>query len=175
MILAGDIGGTNTRIAVFDDGTNLRTIAQERFPSRDYPSLDAVVQRFRQLHGMPIVAACFGVAGPVKDGRCDATNLPWIVDAARGPGTDFLDVPPALAVAVYGVTIRARRGLYTPGTTNQGITILGDDGALFDTGAFAPRPPFRVTGLAAFGTLGEPVGPMTTGRGRLGRPRGTNV
>jgi glucokinase len=83
VILAGDIGGTKTRIAVFDDAQNLRTIAEERFPSGDYPSLDAVVQRFRQLHDLPVVAACFGVAGPVKDGRCEATNLPWIVEASR--------------------------------------------------------------------------------------------
>jgi glucokinase len=83
VILAGDIGGTNTRIAIFDDAVQLGTIAEERFPSGDYPSLDAVVQRFRQLHDLPVAAACFGVAGPVKDGRCEATNLPWIVDAAR--------------------------------------------------------------------------------------------
>jgi glucokinase len=83
VILAGDIGGTKTRIAVFDDAVNLRTLAEERFPSGDYRSLDAVLQRFRQLHDLPVIAACFGVAGPVKDGRCEATNLPWIVDAAQ--------------------------------------------------------------------------------------------
>jgi len=84
VILAGDIGGTNTRVAVFQDGDATFTpVVTERFPSSDYPSLDAIVQRFRQTHTMPIAAACFGVAGPVENGRCEATNLPWVVDAAR--------------------------------------------------------------------------------------------
>lgn len=90
MILAGDIGGTNTRLALFEpNGDALDPILVPRgfanesatFPSGDYPNLEAIVAKFRSIHSQPITHACFGIAGPVKHGRCQATNLPWVVDA----------------------------------------------------------------------------------------------
>ena len=82
MILAGDVGGTNVRLALFsaEGGTFLLREAA-KFPSRDVSSLDEIVARF--LGGRRVAtSAAFGVAGPVRKGRCEATNLPWIVDAA---------------------------------------------------------------------------------------------
>jgi glucokinase len=77
MILAGDIGGTNTRLAIFSRKENLLTVeVEEVFPSREYPNLDTIVN-----HPLEVTQACFGIAGPVKHGRCEATNLPWVVDA----------------------------------------------------------------------------------------------
>jgi glucokinase len=82
MILAGDIGGTNTRLALFEQhGQSLVSIVEETVPSRAHDNLEAIVSTFRAIHPQPITQACFGVAGPVKQGRCEATNLPWIVDA----------------------------------------------------------------------------------------------
>ena len=90
MILAGDIGGTNTRLALFQaHGDKLDPILVPRgsanesatFPSKDYPNLEAIVAKFRSTHPQPITHACFGIAGPVKHGRCEATNLAWVVDA----------------------------------------------------------------------------------------------
>jgi len=82
MILAGDVGGTNTRLAVFDDtGGRLAPAAEATFPSREHGSLEAVLQKFNAAHPLSIDRACFGVAGPVRNGRCDATNLAWVVDA----------------------------------------------------------------------------------------------
>ena len=83
MILAGDIGATNTRLALFahEDGP-LRCVAEETFRSQHYPNLDVIVQKFIASHDGTISAACFGVAGPVQHGRCETTNLAWVVDAA---------------------------------------------------------------------------------------------
>jgi glucokinase len=82
VILAGDVGGTKTELALFDAAdSQLRTVREARFSSRNFPSLEAVVRRFLQEQPGPAPAvACFGVAGPVVDGRCITTNLPWTLD-----------------------------------------------------------------------------------------------
>lgn len=81
MILAGDIGGTKTRLACFTrSGPRLTTVREHVFSSRQYPSFRLVLQDFLKLVAQPIEAACLGVAGPVDDGRCKTTNLPWIVE-----------------------------------------------------------------------------------------------
>ena len=53
---------------------------ERKFRSREVPGLEGPVETF--LAGRRVLAAGFGVAGPVRDGRCEATNLPWVVDAA---------------------------------------------------------------------------------------------
>lgn len=82
MILAGDIGGTNVRLALFEaDGATLRSVAEQRWRSRELGSFDDGVRAF--LAGQPrpaLRAACFGVAGAVIDGRCHTTNLPWVLE-----------------------------------------------------------------------------------------------
>jgi glucokinase len=84
MILGGDIGGTHTRLALFDDaGRRLPDRPERKYPSRDHATLDVIVRKFLDETGAHPSAACFGVAGPVKNGRCVATNLPWVVDAAE--------------------------------------------------------------------------------------------
>ena len=84
MILAGDIGGTKTDLAVFSPETDPRTpLAQAEFPSASYPSLEAMVRDFLARVQLPVERACFGVAGPVIDGRVKTTNLPWVIEAAK--------------------------------------------------------------------------------------------
>lgn len=81
MILAGDIGGTNVRLALFElVEDRLVEKRRERFPSASFPGLEAVAERFL-TRSEEVEAAGFGIAGPVRDGRSEATNLPWIVDA----------------------------------------------------------------------------------------------
>lgn len=78
-ILAGDIGGTHTRLAFFEKG---EMVGEERkFPSHEYQNLEEIVREF--LAGESIERACFGIAGTVRDGKCKTTNLPWVIDAAR--------------------------------------------------------------------------------------------
>jgi glucokinase len=82
MILAGDIGGTNTRLALFElNAGAIVSIAKATFTSNNYANLEEIVDKFRSTYPQHITQACFGVAGPVKHSRCDATNLPWVVDA----------------------------------------------------------------------------------------------
>lgn len=83
MILAGDIGGTRTRLAFFDKaGENLRLATDREYPSRDHKGLDEIVSAFlRDVPGKQVSAACFGVAGPVVNGRVATPNLAWLVDA----------------------------------------------------------------------------------------------
>ena len=82
IVLAGDVGGTKTNLALYDKrGSGLIPVRETSLQSRQFDSLEAAIQRF--LEGGPrqaIDAACLGVAGPVVEGRCVATNLPWIID-----------------------------------------------------------------------------------------------
>jgi glucokinase len=81
MILAGDIGGTKTNLALFEEAADDKFTQREgqTFPSNDYPGLEAVIVEFLRGREFPIEAAAFGVAGPVIDGVCRATQLPWVV------------------------------------------------------------------------------------------------
>ena len=82
MILAGDIGGTKTRLALFPPGPGRSDPVSERtYVSREYPGLEVIAREFVRASGVSIDRACFGVAGPVKDGRSSTTNLAWVVDA----------------------------------------------------------------------------------------------
>jgi glucokinase len=109
MILAGDIGGTHTRLAFFTvEGNRLISVSEETFPSRIHSGLAEIVKQFLSTHKLSCSIACFGIAGPVKNGRGETTNLPWIVDA--GLLTDELDIPTVLLIndleaTAYGVTI----------------------------------------------------------------------
>jgi glucokinase len=79
MILAGDVGGTHTRLALFEK-SDLKIYRD--FSSRNHAGLIEIVQAFLRSCGNPSIrCACLGVAGAVRDGRCRATNLPWIVDS----------------------------------------------------------------------------------------------
>lgn len=84
MILAGDIGGTHTRLALFTvEGERLTSVIEETFPSRAYSGLAEIVSQFMSAHKLSASSACFGIAGPVKHGRCETTNLPWVVEARQ--------------------------------------------------------------------------------------------
>ena len=109
MILAGDIGGTKTNLALYDWVTDrVEPVRLESFPSGDYQTLEEILVEFltppRKLSStassgseetssgsqasdqpaatLTLTAACFGIAGPIIDNRCQTTNLPWIVDGA---------------------------------------------------------------------------------------------
>ena len=90
MILAGDVGGTKVHLALYDFSSGkLHPIRDQKFPAHEFTSLDDVINKF--LAGddttppaprSEILAACFGVPGPVREGRLKLTNLPWILDCA---------------------------------------------------------------------------------------------
>jgi glucokinase len=84
MILAGDIGGTHARLAFFDvvDG-RFSLVSASIFPSREYSGLDEIVAKFVDTANLSPDTACFGIAGPVRNGRVEASNLPWIIESKR--------------------------------------------------------------------------------------------
>jgi len=91
MILAGDVGGTHARVALFAPG-RLQPAALEIYPSADHAGLPEIVTAFRTEHSDEVSAASFGVAGPVDDGRTEAVNLAWPVDARElAPATGLPD------------------------------------------------------------------------------------
>lgn len=84
MILAGDIGGTNSRLAFFDvSNGDFRLVSASVFPSRKYSGLDEIVSHFVDSSALRADAACFGIAGPVRNGRVETSNLPWTIEAKR--------------------------------------------------------------------------------------------
>jgi glucokinase len=84
MILAGDIGGTNARLAYFQpQNGHLRLISERIFPSREYKELGEIVSKFLEDSATRPEVACFGIAGPVHNGRVETSNLPWIVEQSR--------------------------------------------------------------------------------------------
>ncbi len=97
MILAGDVGGTKCNLALFSEkGGNLTLVFRQRFASKEFAQFERIVKEFSRqaaehLNGERIVAAGFGIAGPVINGRVRATNLPWIVETANL--IDVLSVP----------------------------------------------------------------------------------
>lgn len=81
MIIAGDIGGTKTVVALFEKSAKgLRQTRDATFASQDHGSLEEILNKF--LHGTKpqLAVGCFGVAGPVIDGKSKTTNLPWELD-----------------------------------------------------------------------------------------------
>jgi glucokinase len=113
VILAADIGGTKAVLAICDPATPALAIVRETiYHCADYPSLEAILDEFVPRgvrHGL--VAACFGVAGPVVDATAKITNLPWTIDAAALARR--LGVPVALLNDLQATALGA---LVLPGT-----------------------------------------------------------
>jgi glucokinase len=83
MLIAGDIGGTTTRLALVSAEAGAHTVlAEQEYPSGNYPGLQPIVQAFLETTGVTVTSACFDVAGPVVGGQAHLTNLPWHLDEA---------------------------------------------------------------------------------------------
>ena len=84
MILAGDIGGTNARLAYFQpQNGHLRLVSERVFPSREHSEFGEIVSQFVDESGTRPEVACFGIAGPVLNGRVETSNLPWVIEQSR--------------------------------------------------------------------------------------------
>lgn len=83
-LLAGDIGATKTKLALFDLHGDLREAKNvQTFQGEEYAGLADVLREYLKTANSKVTAASFGVAGPVVDGRVQLTNLKWVVDAAK--------------------------------------------------------------------------------------------
>jgi glucokinase len=83
LILAGDIGATKTNLGYFELNKGILKLKKvSSFPSRDYRDLKSILKEFMKDHHAVLQGACFGIAGPINQGFCKATNLPWVVNQA---------------------------------------------------------------------------------------------
>jgi glucokinase len=165
LVLAGDIGGTKTNLALFSiHGEKLRAETVRTFPSKRYSGLLPVLREFLSGDSQTIESACFGIAGPVVDGTVKTPNLPWVVDGgelSRALKLDPVRLLNDLEASAYGIftlendeffvlnegTMRrsGNKALIAAGT-GLGQAILHDDGRSFRPLAseaghadFAPR------------------------------------
>ena len=84
LVLAGDIGGTKTHLALFSfQNNNLKSEIQKTFSSQEYSGLEPVLEEFLAGGEYSIGRASFGIAGPVVDGKVKTPNLSWIVDSVK--------------------------------------------------------------------------------------------
>jgi len=140
LVLAGDIGGTSTRLAYFDTtGGTLLPVVEKRFPSREAGSLLEIVTCFTAEHGLAAEQACFGIAGPILQGRVRTPNLPWSVDAAE------------LALTLGLPTVRLINDLEA---NAYGIDLLGPDD-LLHLNLGIPDPTGTIAVVSAGTGLGE--------------------
>src|SRR3984893_14578615 len=81
MLIAGDVGGTKTDLAIFSSEAGPHSpFAQAQVRSADYPNLQKIVVEFLAKVNKPVEKACFAVPGPVIEGRVKTTNLPWVIE-----------------------------------------------------------------------------------------------
>lgn len=135
MILAGDIGGTNTRLAIIEvKQEGWRILFEKTFPSRERTSLEAVLGEFVSLYTCDLTGASFGIAGPVRNGRCEATNLPWVVDAktvAKRLRLKHVGLINDLEANAYGVAVLQSQDFVV---LNKGVRNAGGNMAIISAG-----------------------------------------
>jgi glucokinase len=133
MDIAGDIGGTHTRLALFDPGAP-GPAALEVYPSRDHDGLESMIRAFLEAHPARVERACFGVAGPVQNGHVKTTNLAWPVDAssvAAVLGIDHVGLVNDLYANAYGI---ADLGPDDIATLREGDPSMGGNAAVISAG-----------------------------------------
>ena len=142
MILAGDVGGTKTNLALFEsDGPGRISLPRnpESYRCADFPTFEALIEKYRSRHPGPVEVASFGVAGPVIREHVKGTHLPWEIDARE---------------VSRRLGIRAVLLLNDLAATGHGVSVLTAD-ELVPIQAGEPDPE-SCAGLIAAGTgLGE--------------------
>jgi glucokinase len=109
LVLAGDIGGTSTRLACFDTDRGLALpFAEDRFVSSEFGSLEEIVGHFADEHCLTVERACFGIAGPIRQGAVRTPNLPWSVNSkvlAETLGLPTVRLINDLEANAYGIAL----------------------------------------------------------------------
>ena len=152
MILAGDVGGTKVHLALYDfiDG-NLKHARDQQYPAKEYSGLEEIVKEF--IVNEKVTSACFGVPGPVRDGRLRLTNLPWTLDSrelAKDLHIDYVFLINDLQANGYGIAELTAEQTYTlsEGDTSQmgnralisAGTGLGEGFLVWDGRNYVPYP-----------------------------------
>jgi glucokinase len=172
VILAGDVGGTHARLALMEArGEDLTLLTEKIYTSHDYSKLEDIVTEFLKQNPTKPKLAGIGVAGPIRNGKCVATNLPWIVDAsslAVACGLNRVELLNDLEANAYGISTLAesdfailQQGI--PNTQGNAAVIsagtgLGEAGMYFDGATL--RPFAGEGGHASFAPEGEVQGEL---------------
>ncbi|MEX0802664.1 MAG: glucokinase [Candidatus Binatia bacterium] len=170
LILGGDIGGTKTHLALFSvHGDQLKPELQKTFSSQEYSGLEAILREFLAAADIKIGQACFGIAGPLVDGKIKPPNLNWTVDPVslaetlKLPSVSLLNDLQAAAYGIFtlepheffalneGMVRRPGSKALIAAGTGLGETILFDDGKNYHPLAsegghadFAPRDELEI-------------------------------
>ncbi len=152
MIVAGDVGGTNTRLGLFEVAQRrLRLLSEKTYPSKKYKGLENILLNFLREH-KAIAAACFGVAGPVTEEVIIATNLPWWIDIQslrKVAPFEKMEVINDLVANAYGISLLKKSdfeilNVGKPKKGNQALisagTGLGEAILFWDGKQFLPSP-----------------------------------
>lgn len=108
LILAGDVGGTKVQLALYAaaEGMGGEPLRQQIYPTAQFESFAALLDDFMGDHAPRLKAACFGVAGPVSDGRAEMTNVHWRViderDIRRQFGIERVELINDMIAMGYG-------------------------------------------------------------------------
>lgn len=152
MILAGDVGGTKVHLALYDftDG-KLNYTRDKQYPAKEHSGLEEIVRQF--LAADQVTAACFGVPGPVRDGRLRLTNLPWTLDSrelAASLGIQHVFLINDLEANGYGIAELSAEQIFTlsegdPGQMGNRALIaagtgLGEGFLVWDGRTHTPYP-----------------------------------
>jgi glucokinase len=199
MILAGDIGGTKTNVALFQpNGSDVGPVVrQQTFPSAAYNSLETILEEFIGETELKIAGACFGIAAPVIEGRAKTPNLNWTVSAdslAALLKIDRVGIINDLEATAHGIPALADSQLLTlnAGDANDdghraliaAGTGLGMAGIFYHDGRYYPMPsegghsdftPHSQIEIELFGYLAEKFGPHVSCERVLSGPGLFNV
>lgn len=147
MIIAADIGGTKTSVALVDSPSNKvdaerssNLLKENRYVSADYPGLTEIVREFLDKHSLPgasIARVCAGIAGPVVEGHVETPNLPWQVNAKKM----------CADLGVGAVTLLND----LEATAERAATLSGDDVCVLNEGR-RPEGPLTSGAVIAAGT-----------------------
>ena len=147
VVLAGDVGGTKTILAVYDDYHG--PIFKAHYWSKNFKSFEALLKQFLTQAGCPFRAACFGVAGPVINGTVNITNIGWKIDEKKlkkilkcpvtlkndlvcsAYGLQHLKSDDTVLISKAKATKHATKGIVAPGT-GLGVGILNWTGTHYD-------------------------------------------
>lgn len=152
MILAGDIGGTNSRLGVFDaNGKTPAPLRVEVFPSENYFSLIEILHEFLGDARTAVSSACFGLPGPVINGVVTTSNLPWVVimdELRQTLQTDRVEIVNDLEANAHGISALGPESVVTlsPGASGASGNIalisagtgLGEAGLYWNGEAWQP-------------------------------------
>jgi glucokinase len=135
LLLAGDVGATKTNLALFTAaGEVLTPVAEAHFVNHGYAGLEDIVRAFLAREACVPTAACFGVAGPVADGRTPMSNLGWLIDAlglGRLLALERVVLLNDLEATAYGIATLPPDQLLV---LNPGVSVAGGNAALIAAG-----------------------------------------